>query len=302
MKKLLLIVNPRSGRLAARPALFDIINIFCHANFLVTTRITTDRGDATLMARQAAETMEYDLVVCCGGDGTLNEVISGILSSGKKLPVGYIPTGTTNDFAGSMKIPTDPILAASCIAHAEKPLEIDIGRWCQSRYFTYIASFGAFTSTSYSVPQSIKNSLGHFAYVLAGIKDVTAIKPYPVKGISKEKNLEDDYIFGAVSNSFSVGGIIKLDTSTVNLCDGMFEALFVKQPKNAAQINKILWGLINTDFSDEEVFDFFKTDRIKLSMPPETNWTLDGEFAQGCDSVEIENISSAIQLWYKPQV
>ena len=240
-------------------------------------------------------------MVCCGGDGTLNEVINGILLSGKTLPVGYLPAGSTNDFANSMKMPTDLIRGAAGICKTEEPVELDVGRFNGKRFFTYIASFGAFTSTSYTVPQSIKNSLGHFAYVLAGIKDVTSIKPYSVSGFTKDRTFEGDYIFGAVSNSFSVGGVIKLDRTVVNLSDGQFEVLFVKQPKNPAQLNKILWGLINTDFSDGEVFEFFKTDKITLKMPSDANWTLDGEFEGGQSTVEIENIPSAIHLWYQPE-
>lgn len=301
MKKLLLIVNPISGKLIVQPALLNIIEEFCRGDFLVTTRITACSGDATEWAHQAAQNGEYDLVVCCGGDGTLNEVLSGIVKSGRNVPVGYIPTGSTNDFASSMKIPTEPILAAQSIVQAQTPVCLDIGKFNSDRYFSYIASFGAFTATSYSVPQNVKNSLGHFAYVLAGIKDATSIKPYPVKAVCPQHTCEGDYIFGAVSNSLSVGGVIKLDSKTVNLCDGVFEVLFVKQPQNPIQLNKILWGLINTDFSDSEVFDFFKTEKITLNMPKEADWSLDGEFAKGCDTVKIENIHSAIRLLYNPE-
>ena len=298
MKKLLLIINPKSGKLLVQAALFSIIEVFCRADFLVTTRFTFAPGDAEKIAFEAGQKGEYDLIVCSGGDGTLNGVLSGIVKSGKKKPVGFIPAGSTNDFANSMKMPTEPILAAESIVNTESPVCLDIGKFNGERYFSYIASFGAFTATSYTVPQDMKNALGHFAYVLGGIKDVTAIKPYHIEAFSDDRNFEGDYIFGAVCNSFSVGGVIKFTASDINLNDGLFEVLFVKQPKNASQLNKMLWGFINTDFSDSEVFEFFKTSKIALKMPEGVNWTLDGEFEKGETSIVIENIKSAIEIMY----
>ena len=298
MKKILLILNPTSGKLTSRTALFDITQIFCEAGWLVTTRITLAAGQAAEISFEAEKSGEYDLIVCCGGDGTLNEVINGVIRSGGSTPIGYIPAGSTNDFASSMKIPTDLLLAAKNITECNHTVEIDAGNFNNDRIFTYIASFGAFTSTSYSVPQNIKNTMGHFAYVLAGIKDVTAIKPYPVTVQANGETYSGEYIFGAVCNSFSVGGIIKLDTETVSLNDGKFEVLLVKQPKNAVQLQKILWGLINNNFTDKEVFDLFKASKIELSLPDSVDWSLDGEHEKGAEKVVIENLPSAVKLWY----
>lgn len=295
---MLLIINPKSGKLLVQAALFNITEVFCRAEYLVTTRFTFEYGDAEKMAFEAAQNGEYDLVVCCGGDGTLNGVLSGIVKSGKKMPVGFIPAGSTNDFANSMKMPTEPILAAENIVTTQKPVCLDIGKFNGERYFSYIASFGAFTATSYNVPQDMKNALGHFAYVLGGIKDVTAIKPYRIEAFADERSFAGDYVFGAVCNSFSVGGVITLNAHDVNLNDGLFEVLFVKQPKNATQLNKMLWGFINTDFSDNEVFEFFKTSKIAFKMPENVNWTLDGEFQKGTNSVLIENVMSAIEIMH----
>lgn len=298
MKKMLLIINPKSGKLLVQAALFGITEVFCMAEYLVTTRFTLAPGDAEKMAREGAVEGQYDLIVCCGGDGTLNGVLSGVAKSGKKVPIGFIPAGSTNDFANSMKMPTEPILAAESIVKTEEPVRLDIGRFNGERYFSYIASFGAFTATSYNVPQDMKNALGHFAYVLGGIKDLTTIKPYHIEAFSDDRDFEGDYIFGAVCNSYSVGGVIKLSGNGVNLNDGLFEVLFVKQPKNPVQLNKILWGLINTDFSDEEVFEFFRASKIAFKMPEDVNWTLDGEFEKGTDTVVIENMNSAIEIMY----
>lgn len=294
MKKALIIMNPKAGKMLAKNAMFDILNAFSEEDYLTSVYLTKAPGEAIKMAKTGAG--KYDLMVCCGGDGTLNEVVRGIISSGKEVSLGYIPAGSTNDFASSMKIPTDVIKAATKIAKSEESTLIDAGSFCGERIFTYIASFGVFTAAAYSVPQNVKNTLGHFAYVLEGIKDLASIKPYFVEATSSDKVYKNNYIFGAVSNSFSVGGIVKLSKDMVSLNDGKFEVLFVKQPENAAQMNKILWGLINTDFSDAEVFDFFKTDALTLKMPEGVHWTLDGEYEKGRDLVEIKVLPSAIKL------
>ncbi|MDP4118943.1 MAG: diacylglycerol kinase family lipid kinase [Bacillota bacterium] len=301
MKKLLLIINPRAGKMTMRSSLFDIIQIFCENNWLVTTQITSGRGDATVMAMEAETEKGYNLIVCCGGDGTLNEVVNGIVQGGGTLPVGYIPAGSTNDFADSMGISTDLIQAAYSITKCRSPIKLDLGLFNNSRVFTYIASFGAFTATSYTVPQNMKNAMGHFAYVLGGIMDVTTIKPYHVSAQANGETYEGDYIFGAVSNSSSVGGIIKLGNEAVSLNDGKFEVLLVKNPSTPTELHKVFWGLFNADFSDSKAFDFFRTDKIKFDMPDGMDWSLDGEYEPWKNVVEIENIHSGIKLWYKPK-
>ncbi len=300
MKKLLLIINPCAGKMNVKSELFGITQSFCEAGWLVTTKITVSRGEATDISREASGNEEYDLIVCCGGDGTLNEVINGLLQSGKSTPVGYIPAGSTNDFASSMKIPTDLVKAAKSIAGAEKSIHLDVGRFNADRVFTYIASFGAFTATSYNVPQNLKNAMGHFAYVLGGIMDLGSIKPYHVELHSDGGDCVGDYVFGAISNSSSVGKIIKLNNEQVSLNDGKFEVLMVKNPTNPALLQKVLWGLLNRNFSDKEVFEFFQASEIKMSLPETVNWTLDGEFEKGSGEVVIENLHSAITLRYTP--
>ena len=296
MKKMLLVINPRSGKMAVKGHLLELLQIFRENDWLTTVLITKAKGEASEITYNAEKSGEYDAIVCCGGDGTLSEVINGVVRSGGETPVGYIPAGSTNDFAISTKIPTDLYEAARYIGKGEKTVSLDAGKFNKDRVFNYIASFGAFTATSYNVPQNIKNSLGHFAYLLAGIKDIASVKPYKVSVTTEEKTCEGDYIFGAVCNSFSVGGIIKLTNKDISLNDGKFEVLLVKMPKNPVEVNKILWGFINMDFSDEDVFEFFKAEKVEFTMPEGVDWSLDGEFEKGSEDVLIENINSAFKL------
>lgn len=298
LKKLLLIINPMAGKLTAQSALFQITRVFCDAGYLVTTRITSCRGEATEFAFSASVKNEYDIIVCCGGDGTLNETIDGIIKAGGKTVVGYIPAGSTNDFASSLGISTYPAEAAKEIVECKEPRALDIGLFGGERSFTYVASFGAFTATSYSVPQNVKNALGHFAYVLGGIKDAAAIRPYSMKINTGGEVLEGKYVFGAVSNSTSIGGMIRLDQSKLSFDDGKFEVLLIKQPDNAVMLSKILYGLAAADFSDKEVFEFFKTEKIHFVTDEDISWSLDGEYADGGKEVEIKTISKAFLLMH----
>lgn len=292
MKNALLIVNPCAGKMKSKTALFDIISVLCQSGYTVTAHITQHRLHATQLVREKS-TDDFGLVVCCGGDGTLNEVITGLMSLEKKIPLGYIPTGSTNDFAGSVGIPTDPEKAALNIVNGEER-SIDIGLF-NEKYFTYIASFGAFTSVSYTAPQSAKNIFGHLAYVLEGIKDITSIQEKKVRYFSREQCGEGSYIFGYVANSISIGGILKLDSKLVSMNDGLFEVLMIKMPKNINDLHKAVWGLINSDFSDE-IFEFFKTEEITFDMPDDTDWSLDGEFAEGKNKITVKNIKNAVIL------
>jgi len=297
---MMLIINPKAGKLVAKNNLYEILLAFSNRGFLTTTYMTTGPGDATRMAKQTAEGQEYDVLVCCGGDGTLNEVINGVMQSGKKIVLGYIPGGSTNDFANTLKISMDPIAAAKNLVGFERNMFLDVGSFNNEKFFTYTASFGAFTSTSYSVPQDMKNTFGYFAYILAGIKDLAAIKPYKAKVTAGDKVYENSYIFGAVTNSVSLAGVIKFDRRAVDLNDGMFEVLLVKEPKNMGQLNKIVLGAFASDFSDEEVFTFFRTDKITFDLPQGVDWSLDGEYAEGSEHIVIENLKSAIELRHDP--
>lgn len=294
MKKLLLLLNPVSGKLLARTEFFDIVNIFCKAGYTVTTHMTQFVGHGMQLAKEA-HAQGYEFVVCCGGDGTLNEVITGLLRAQTPLPLGYIPTGSTNDFARTLKIPTSPILAAESIL-AKNSVSIDVGCFNQDRYFAYIASFGAFSSVSYSVPQDIKNKFGHFAYVLEGLKNIPLIQSYVVTVFADGQKIEGEFIFGAVTNTTSVAGIVKIKSSIVDLQDGLFEIILVKNPKTPNDLNKILTGITNSNFNND-MFIFLKARNIEFHMPEKIFWTLDGEKADGEKTVFIRNMPRALTLY-----
>jgi len=295
MKKLLLIINPVAGKLRARSALFDIVNEFCKAGFEVNTQITQYRGHGEELASKA-EKNGYDIVVCAGGDGTLNEVISGLLKNGdkSKIKLGYIPAGSTNDFADTLGLSPIPQNAAVNITRMHTD-SIDIGRFNEERNFSYIASFGAFSAASYSAPQDLKNAVGHFAYLIEGLKELGNIHSHKVYYAANGEEHFGNYIYGSVSNTTSVGGIVKLPEKMVDLKDGKFEVILVKKPKDLIQLNEIITGITLSDFTGE-MFDFFKTDDISFQIGKNVPWTLDGEKAEGSNFVHIRNLKAAIQL------
>lgn len=292
MKKLLLIMNPAAGTKKANPHLPEILSVFGRAGYACLCFMTQKRGDGTSLAAQYAAQVE--LIVCIGGDGTFNEVISGVVSAGAATPIGYIPAGSTNDFAASLGLSKNVVQAAQDIA-AGKPVSYDIGRFCD-RYFTYVASFGAFTKSSYTTSQSVKNALGHLAYVLEGIREITSLHRYHV-AVTLDDSLreEGDYIFGAVSNSTSVGGILTLDKNVVDLNDGLFELLLVKYPRNMSELAEVIKALTSQKY-DSPALIFHPAKKLSVAADPGMDWTLDGEFAKGSASVEIENLHSAVNI------
>jgi len=292
MKKVIVILNPHAGKMKSKNALFNIVDSLCADNWNVTVQTTQYRGHATEISANA-KADGYDLIVCCGGDGTLNEVIGGIMEVGSDIPIGYIPAGSTNDFASSMNISLDIKKAVANIIN-NKPSAFDIGQF-NERYFSYIASFGAFTATSYTTPQNVKNTLGHFAYVLEGIRDLGSLTKYRMSVKADNFGEEADYIFGAVSNSTSVGGVVKLDSDIVDMCDGLFEVVLIKYPKNIADLNKVINGILASDFTSD-AFTFIKTSRVEFDMEKIFPWTLDGEFESGANHIEVINHHKAIQI------
>lgn len=291
-KTVLLIVNPAAGKMQGKAALFSVTDGLCRAGYLVTTVITAARGDAERAARELAPS--YDLTVCCGGDGTLGEVVNGLLACGKKVPLGYIPLGSTNDFAGSLALPHRVPQALERIVNGtDTPL--DVGCFNGNRYFTYIASFGAFTAASYSAPQAAKNALGHLAYILEGVKELGTIQPYRVKVETKERTIEGEFLFGAMCNSTSVAGLVKLDPALVDMSDGLFEAVLVRPPKNATDIGRLI-NSINTGTFDPKMFEFFKASHATFTVEGNPSWSLDGEEAAGTPTVTVETVPQAIIL------
>ena len=291
MKKLLFIMNPAAGTRKANKVLPEILSIFNRADYDVTVHITACQGDGKKVVSRRAQ--EFDLIVCSGGDGTFNETVSGVMESGADVPVGYIPAGSTNDFAGSLKLPSDPVEAAREIVEGV-PQQYDLGCF-GGRYFSYVASFGAFTKASYSTPQNIKNALGHTAYLLEGIQELSQIKPVRLRLEMEDRIIEDDFLFGAICNSISVGGILTLDPKQVDMRDGKFEILLVRAPKELAELNECVWAVQRQEYNCKMI-TFCSAKKVKVLADPQMPWTLDGEKEDGHSVVEVENIHHAFKL------
>jgi len=294
LKKMLFVMNPYAGTRHAVKNVADIIAIFNRADYEVLAYMTAGQGDAARITREKAA--DVDLVVCAGGDGTFNETVSGVLSSGQDVPLGYIPCGSTNDFASSLKLPGNVLQAAKTIAQGQ-PVRYDVGLF-GDRYFSYVASFGAFTKASYATPQNVKNALGHTAYLLGGISELSQIRKEHIRIELDDQVIEDDFIFGAVSNSTSMAGILTLDPKQVDMRDGKFELMLVRAPKNLAEIGEFLQAL-QTQKYNCAMMTFLSTRNLTVYAKPEMAWTLDGERADGRESVEIHNLHHAIQLMVK---
>ncbi len=291
-KKLLLIVNPCSGRAKMRTELLRVVETLSNGGYTVTVYPTKARGDATDCVCALRED-EYDKIVVCGGDGTLNEVITGLMQSKLHITLGYIPSGTLNEWSSGLGIAKSIPKAAKDITTGKK-IQLDMGRF-GDRYFAYTASFGAFTDASYSAPQDIKNVLGQAAYFFEGIKSLGNIKPVHLKFKTKEREIEGDFLFGAVSNSMSVGAIVKFDESVVKLNDGQFEVLLIKNPDNILKLQPIIDGILKRDFAKEGI-EFFTADSVTVTGGDGLSWTLDGEYAKGEEEIVISNLHNAIEL------
>ena len=283
-KKLLMIVNPTAGKAKSRSPLFDAAAVLSQAGYLLSIHNTAFPGDAAQTT--AALGREYDVVVAVGGDGTLNQVVSGLMTMKERPLLGYLAQGSTNDFAASLQIPSNPVAAAALIAKGT-PQKLDIGCW-NSRYFVYVASFGAFTQTSYTAPQSAKNILGHLAYLLEGVKDLNTLRPYHVKITADGEVLDGSYLFGAVCNSTSIGGLMHLNSEYVVLDDGKFEMLLIRRPKSAGDLSNLLIALIDQDY-DYEGLVFRHVSSIHVETAENIPWSLDGEYAASTPVIVIVN-------------
>lgn len=290
-KNILMIINPVSGRGTLRPKLWQILDMFSANGIVTSVLFTQKRGDAREFAKNCPDNI--DTVVCAGGDGTLNEVISGLMENPVKHNLGYIPVGTTNDLANSLGLSKGILKAAKDIIDGRKE-SIDIGSF-SGRYFNYVASFGAFTEASYNASQEAKNLLGHFAYILEGIMSLGNIRPYHVKFTFDEMVIEGDFIFAAISNTTSLGGVLKLKDTLVALNDGEFEVLLIRKPENIQQLQKIVSELLTQSFTND-LASLYHTSKLKVETEEDFDWTLDGECQKGCPTVEIENIPTAIDL------
>lgn len=291
-KKVLIIMNPRSGTMRANRYLTEIAELFVRNGYMPTVLITTKQGDGTVYAKKYAP--EYDLVVAIGGDGTFNEVASGVVECGVRVPLGYIPAGSTNDFANSLELSKDVIQNAKNILSGEVRA-IDLGSF-NGRTFSYIASFGAFTRASYATPQSIKNILGHAAYVLAGVKEVANLKPIHMAIEADGQLYEGDYLLGAISNSTSVAGLLTIKREYVDMSDGMFELLLIKTPKDPLELAELVHMLGLQNFYDTNMITFLNAKEFHIKSGSDVSWTLDGEYQEGLEEIHIRNMEGAIDM------
>ena len=292
-KKLVFIFNPKAGKGKIKTSLMDIVDIFNKGGYEVIIRATQAPRDAYEQAKLYAD--KVDLIVCSGGDGTLDEVVTGITEVGSHVPVGYIPAGSTNDFANSLFMPKNMLDAASNIME-EEIYRCDIGKF-NDQTFAYVAAFGLFTDVSYETSQDLKNILGHLAYVLEGAKRLLDIKAYHMKVTTENGVIEDNFIYGMVTNSRSVGGFKNL-TRNVDMNDGLFEVTLIVQPKNPMEMQEIIRNLINMEDNSDLIYSF-KARKLSIEADEDVSWTLDGEYGGSPKLVEIENLQRALNLYLK---
>ena len=293
-QRVLLMVNPMAGRQKIRNELLYVVDTLTKAGY--ETIIYTTQGKDATRDLLAEKDSQFDRVICCGGDGTFNEILSATMHWDKRPILGYIPAGTTNDFAAGLKLPSDIREAAVNIVRGT-PHTVDAGLFNTS-YFSYVASFGAFTETSYSTPQNFKNALGHLAYILEGIKEIPAFTPYTVCVEADGQIYKDSYIFGAVSNARSVGGILKISDSLVDLNDGVFEVMMIKMTNTLMDLSAIVTSLtsLNPLKYDPSMFLFLQTKELKITFEQEMVWSLDGERVSGGKEARIACIKDAFKI------
>jgi YegS/Rv2252/BmrU family lipid kinase len=296
MKRLMLIVNPQAGRGGYRQGLGEALRVFCAGGWLPTVYFTEKPGDATALAREKSP--DYDLLVCMGGDGTLSETVAGLVGLPGAPELGYLPMGTTNDVASSLGLSRDTAEAAATIVTG-RAFPLDVGRFNGAHYFNYIAAFGAFTEVSYQTPQEAKATLGHFAYVLAGLKSLPNLPTTRAVIRYDGGVLEGEYIFGAVTNSTTVGGVIHLDDELVSLGDGLFELMLIRAPKSVLDLQTALGELVGRQFDGTQL-TLLHSRNISISFPSPVAWTRDGESGGEHREVTLENLHHAVRIRVSP--
>lgn len=288
----MLIVNPAAGRGRAQKSLLPLTALFYKSGYEVTVFPTAGVQDATRFAQQ--HSARFDLCVCLGGDGTLNETVAGLLHAGSRTPLGYIPGGTTNDFARGQGLSGGVLSCAKKII--KSPVHpYDVGLFNGQRYFTYVSAFGAFSDVSYKTPQKKKHRLGHLAYLLEGFRELPAVRPYHLKVEAEDLTVEGDFLFGAVLNSVSVAGLVKLDPKLVSFDDGLFEVMLIRQPHSPLDIQRIVGRLRRGKYDGDEIL-FFKTRKLSVTADTPMAWTLDGEDGGQVIHASVENLKGALAL------
>ena len=294
MNQLLFIYNPTSGTGQVKAALAPVLDVFAKAGWLTTAYPTQCRGDAARVVRELGP--RFDRVVCAGGDGTLSEAAAGLLELDCPPPLGYIPFGSTNDCATTLKLPRKPREAALVAAGTGLPLPMDIGQ-LNDTTFVYVAAFGAFTKVAYDTPQDLKNTFGHLAYIFAGIASLPTIAPYHMTVEFDGQTLEDDFYFGMVSNSQSIGGMKPPKVEQVVLDDGLFEVTLVKKPLSLTDLTDGLQALVNLSPADRSgVLVQFQASRLTFTCDQPIPWTIDGEFGGSQLVSQVVNCQKALQI------
>lgn len=294
-KPLLLLVNPAAGRSTSHAALGGVVETFCRGGWNPTVYMTTGPRTATLLA--ARHGGHYQRLVCLGGDGTLSETIAGLmqLPEEERPVLGYIPMGTANDVATTLELPRrKPLEAAEDVLKGHE-LPYDVGRMGDTGYFTYVAAFGMFTEVSYQTDQELKKALGHAAYVLSGLTQLPKLRATRARVEYDDGVMEDEFIYGAVSNSTSIAGLLKLDKRVVSLSDGKFELVLVRRPKTLTELTSIIQGLLNQDYNGPAM-SIVQTSWAHFSFPEPTAFTRDGEAGGIYQELEIRNIPRAINI------
>ena len=293
MKKLLFIYNPKSGRGQIRPSLSQMMELFAKKGYEVTICPTQKKDDA--MNKTLRDAGEFDLLVCAGGDGTLNEVVTGMMHREERIPIGYVPSGSTNDFAHTLKIPRNNLMQAAEIAVGGKPFPCDIGAF-NDDYFAYVAAFGLFSDVSYQTPQNMKHVLGHVAYVLEGAKRLQDIPSYRMLIQTGDRQFQDDFVYGMISNSDYIGGLKNTMDDGISINDGVFEVNLIRRPTNPIMWQEVVTALMMPKLMPSEHIYTFKTNHVEIYSKGEVPWTLDGEFGGNHDHVVIDNRFREVEI------
>lgn len=291
-KKLMLILNPTAGNGSGVLAIGPAMEILYRGGLVPTVFYTCGVGEATKLVLEHAK--DFDVVVCVGGDGTLSETVTGLAQLKSPPPLGYIPQGTANDVAASLDLPKNPVQAAKLIVRG-RTIDLDVGKFNENDYFTYIAAFGAFTEVSYETPRENKQVLGHLAYVLQGMAQLPKLAAYPTIVEYDEGVIEADLLFGSVSNTKSVGGIVKLKNSGIELNDGLLEVILVRNPTNVIQMNKIASSILTRNLSGNQIM-MLQSKHVKFTFEKPVKWTRDGEAGGAHKEVECQTLHSAIRI------
>ena len=291
-QKILLIYNPKAGKGLFVPKLADVVDMLVKAGYRVEVYPTQGPKDAVEAARNVNGYIDY--IVAAGGDGTLDEVVTGVVRSGRDIPIGYIPVGSTNDYASSLGMSTTILEATGDIVGGE-PQAVDIGEF-NGDTFVYVAAFGAFTDVSYDTNQDMKNLFGHLAYIFEGIRRLADIKSYHLKVEVEGEEHEGDYIYGMVTNSVSVGGFRGMTGKNVFLDDGVFEVMLIHTPANPIELNEIITAMLSGNLESTSLIEIYHTDMIRISSEEAISWTLDGEYGGNPKEVVIRNQKQRVRI------